>query len=273
MPASVIGPDISRLSYSSTSAYLTCGRWWKFRYVERIPVLTAVRLIFGRVLHDTIEAYIRSAAEGRDGPPLTGIWEREWTRSLEQEGGNIDWGDDNSEDLCATGLHVLQTPEVVETIAGLTPLVSPYGHIYVEEWVSMKVPGVPVPVIGRIDIITDDGVPGDFKSTSRPWSDEQAMAELQPLFYLSALRQRGLPYNEEMRFRHYVFTTSEQPTAQVIETQRHPDELPFLFEMIREVWQGISAGVFVPNPGAWKCSPKYCEYWAMCRGKVADAEG
>ncbi len=265
--------SISRLSYSSVSSYLTCGRNWKFRYIDRIPIPTAARLVFGGALHDTIEAHCRLRVEGRKSQSLAGIWETEWARRLEQESDNIDWGEDTAEDLYATGLRVLQTPEVVETIEATSPLVSPYGHLYVEEWVSMKVAGVPVPVVGRIDIITDDGVPGDFKSTSWPWSAEQAMAQLQPLFYLASLRQQGFPHNEEMRFRHYVFTTTEEPTAQVIETQRDPGELPFLFEVIQEVWEGICAGVFVPNPDAWKCSPTYCEYWARCRGKAMDPAG
>lgn len=265
--------SISRLSYSSVSAYLTCGRNWKFRYLDRSPVPTAGRLVFGGVLHDTIEAHSRRTAEGGKSLSLTDIWQTKWARRLEQEADNIDWGDDSAEDLYVTGLRLLQTPEIVQTIEAANPLVSPYGHLYLEEWVSMKVSGVPVPVVGRIDIITDDGVPGDFKSTSWPWSAEQAMAQLQPLFYLAALRQQAFPHNEEMRFRHYVFTTTEEPTAQVIETQRDPSELAFLFEVIREVWEGICAGVFVPNPDAWKCSPTYCEYWAMCRGKAVDATG
>lgn len=272
MPPQVEGPHVSRLSYSSVSAYLTCGRSWKFRYIDRIPVPTAARLIFGTAIHDTIEAHIRSRAEGQETPLLADIWKAEWPRRVEREGDNIDWGQDSPDELYMTGLRVLQTAEVAETIEGVSPLVSPYGHLYIEEWVSMKVPDVPIPVVGRIDIITEDRVPGDFKTSSQTWSEERALAELQPLFYVGALRQQRFPLSEEMRFRHYVFTTTEEPTAQVIETQRHAGELPFLFEVIREVWQGITAGVFVPNPGVWKCSPEYCEYWAMCRGRASDEE-
>lgn len=270
---SVATPKITRLSYSSTSTYLTCGRSWKFRYIDKVPVPTAARMLFGSAFHDTIEAYLRSVIEGHETRPLPEIWDREWTRRLKREGEDAEWGDDSPEELHATGVRVLETPEVVETIEGISPLVSPYGHIYIEEWVKMRVPGVPVPIVGRVDIITSDHVPGDFKATSRRWSEEKARAELQPLFYLASLRQQGFPHKEEMRFRHYVFTTTEDATAQVIETQRDPHEIPFLFELIREVWEGISAGVFVPNPNTWKCSPDYCEYWGICRGKTLDEGG
>jgi hypothetical protein len=273
MTTSPTAASVSRLSYSSTSAYLTCGRLWKFRYIDKIPVPTGARLLFGSAFHDVIEAHLRAIAEGRESPHLTEIWNRQWTRQLKREGDHVDWGDDTPEDLRLMGVRMLETPEVVETIEGISPLVSPYGHMYIEEWVKMKVPGVPVPIVGRIDIISDDGVPGDFKATSWPWSEEKARAELQPLFYLASLRQQGFPHNEEMRFRHYVFTTSEEPTSQVIETQRDADEIPFLFDLVREVWRGISAGVFVPNPNTWKCSLDYCEYWGICRGKALGEDG
>lgn len=271
MGTSPDAPRISRLSYTSTSAYLTCGRYWKFVYIDRIPIPTPARLLFGRAFHDTIEAYIRRAAQGRNRPLLAEIWEKEWARRLQRQADNIDWGGESAEQLQETGIRVLETREVVELLEAIKPLVSPYGHLYLEEWVKMSVPDVPVPIVGRIDIIAHDGVPGDFKAPSNPWSEERALGELQPLFYLAALRQQGFPHNEEMRFRHYVFTTAGEPMAQVIETQRDPAEIPFLFEFIREVWHGISAGVFVPNPNTWKCSPDYCEYWAMCRGKALDA--
>jgi hypothetical protein len=39
--------------------------------------------------------------------------------------------------------------------------------------------------------------------------------------------------------------------------------------MIQAAWRGIEAGVYPMNPSTWKCSPKYCEYWPLCRGRYA----
>ena len=263
-PANVIG--IQHLSYSSASAYLRCGRNWKFRYLDRIPAPTSPALLFGGVFHSTIEAYIRNVSKGGESAALTEIWERQWTSKLAQEADNVAWGDETPDALRAEGVRMLQTPEIARTIKGVTPLVSRNGHIHIEDFVELEVSGVPVPVVGYIDIIDSDGVPGDFKTASRAWSERAAQGELQPLFYLAALRQAGHSGNPEMRFRHYVFTKTRNPAAQVIETRRKPQEIEFLFELVREVWRGIEAGVFVPNPMTWKCSPKYCEYWAICRG-------
>jgi hypothetical protein len=89
---------------------------------------------------------------------------------------------------------------------------------------------------------------------------------MQPVFYLAALNQQGYALNPERRFKHYVFTKTKKPELQVIETTRTAGEMLWLLDMIRSVWEGIDRGAFPMNPGSWKCSPKYCEYWSICRG-------
>jgi len=139
----------------------------------------------------------------------------------------------------------------------------------IEKYVTLGIPGVPVPIVGYIDVIEKDGVPVDLKTSARAWGRGKAQDELQPLFYLAALNQSlGFSLNPELKFRHYVFTKAKSPKVQIWETQRTIDELFWLFTLIREVWQGIERGVFPPSGvGSWKCSAKWCEYWHLCRGK------
>lgn len=258
---------VRNLSYSSVNAYLTCGRHWKYRYLDRIPATIGPALVFGSAFHSTIEAYIRNVARRGRSAGLIEIWEREWPARLEKEDDRIAWGGETPEALLAEGKRILGTPEIAEMVGGIIPLVSPDGHVHIEDRVKMQIPGVPVPVVGYIDIISSDGVPGDFKTASRAWSDRSALNELQPLFYLAALEQAGYQGNPERRFRYYVFAKTDPAAAQIIETRREPGEIRFLCDMVREVWKGIAAGVFVPNPRTWKCSEEYCEYWGMCRGE------
>ena len=126
-------------------------------------------------------------------------------------------------------------------------------------------PGVPVPVVGYVDVITRDGVPGDFKTVARMWAADKAAQEMQPLVYLAALNQAG-DNSHNWRFRHYVITKNTRPTAKVFECQRSPVEvLTGLFPTIQQVWQDINAGRFPKVTSGWKCSEKYCEYWAQCQ--------
>jgi hypothetical protein len=134
--------------------------------------------------------------------------------------------------------------------------------------VELHVPGVPIPIIGYIDVVTADGVPGDFKTAARSWTQDQAQNELQSLFYLAALNQAGIATPGWM-FRHYTIIKTKTPKFEAFEHCHKPGELMFLFDLIQRVWTGIERGVFALNPTGWKCSPSYCDFYSKCRGKYA----
>jgi len=268
-------PDLDHLSYSSISTYQMCPRSWKFRYVDKVPVKTSTALVFGSAFHDAIEDYLRQrtidtlVTDGVVAPekPLTACWGQAWSTQVERNGAdNIEWGEETPEALSNQGLAMLSDEEVIQTLNGLAPLVDG-DHIHIEDYVTLSVPGVPIPVIGYIDIITEDGVPGDFKTSSRRWSSSRGDDEMQPVFYLAALNQAGYVLNPERRFRHYVFVKTKTPQMQVVQSTRTAGELLWLLDMVRSVWEGIAAEVYPMNPGTWKCSPKWCEYWSLCRGR------
>lgn len=265
---------INHLSYSSISAYHLCPSAWKRRYIDKVQTPTATALVFGGAFHDTIEAFIEARALGQDAN-LPDLWAAKWADKLARE-REIDWGDDNADDLQALGLRMLgklavsgSGPNRTETAAQFLGKIMPRMNgdkPEIERKVSLSVPGVPVPVIGYIDIVTVDGIPGDFKTAARAWYADKAHSELQPTFYLAALAQMGEPVPDG-KFRYYCFTKTKSPKAQILETKRTAAEMLWLFELIRETWQAIKAGVFPPCPVTWKCSPKYCDYWPQCRGR------
>jgi len=255
--------DIDHLSYSSISSYLLCPRAWRFHYLDKIQVPTAPALVFGSAFHKTIEEHIKTVfATGR--VPVVDRWQRHWNDQLERN-PEIAWGTDSAESLCNTGIRMLTAPDVASLIDALKPLDEPHS---IERRVELHVPGVSIPIIGYIDMLEHDGVPADFKTSARAWNAKKARSEMQPVFYLAALNQAGYDLNPDLRFRHYVFTKTKNPKAQIWETTRTVGEFFWLFGLIRDVYDAIVSGVFPPNPGTWKCSQKYCEYWPMCRGKL-----
>ena len=257
---------IDHLSYSSVSTYLLCPRSWQFRYLDRIETPTSPSLTFGSAFHGAIEDYLVRKALGDDASEPAAFWGKHWRAQLERN-SVIEWGRDSQEELCNTGLRMLTAEDVVSTVTSIVPLLV-HDRPLIEERVELRVPGVPVPVIGYIDLVEQDGVPCDFKTAARSWSASRAQSELQPVFYLAALNQSGYELNPDLRFRHYVFTKAKSPQVQIWDTERTPSDLFWLFDLIAEVWRGIERGVFPPNPSTWKCSRKHCEYWSLCRGKA-----
>ena len=254
-------PDIDHLSYSSISSYLMCARGWRFHYLDKIQTPTAPALIFGSAFHNTLEEHVKTAF-ATDRVPVVDRWSRHWAAQLEQE---IDWGNDTPEDMADLGIKMFSDQDTIALVDSLKPLVVE-ERPQIELKIEAFVPGVPVPIIGYIDMIERDGIPCDFKTSARSWNQDQADSEMQPTFYLAALNQAGYLGNGSLLFRHYVFVKTKKPQVQIWESARTVGDLFWLFGLIRDVWGGIEAGIFPPNPSTWKCSPRYCEFWGICRG-------
>lgn len=251
---------MDHLSYSSISSYLTCGRNWKYKYVDKAATPKSGEQFFGSVFHGVAEQYVVTGYT-----PITDLWQMLWNEEKEKT-EQIEWGDNSPELLFNEGIRMLSSKDVLNTLSAIKPLIE-LGEPVIEKKIELRVPGVPVPIIGYIDCVTSDGVPVDFKTSSRSWTQDKAQSEIQPTFYLAALNQAGYKLNTERKFRHYVFVKTKTPQVQIWETRRSLQDIFWLFEMIREVWQGIQREVYTPNPTTYLCDPKYCAYWKDCRGK------
>ena len=252
-------PNLDHLSYSSVQTYLMCPESWRRRYILQEKAPTATALVFGSAVHSAIESYLRS------GRALDETWRESWSKQLAQE-PEIAWGEDSADSIQADGERMLTAPTVATFLAEIKGAYDPARERSMERKVELRVPGVPVPIVGYIDIITKDGVPGDFKTAARMWAPDKAAQEMQPLVYLAALNQEGV-HDHGWRFRHYVISKGARPSCKVFECQRSAAEvLTGLFPTIAQVWRDIQAERFPKVTSGWKCSEKYCEHWKGCQG-------
>lgn len=257
---------IEYLSYSSINLYTTCAESWRRKYLAKEKTQSSPALIFGSTFHSTIEQRLAARAQNRPLVAIGESWSENWRAKMAKEGETVDWGMDDPNTHHDDGLRIVTAPQVVKFIDDIHPLIDESG-VFMERKITLTVPGVPVPIIGYIDIMTRDGVPGDFKTAAAMWTMEKAKAEIQPLFYLAALQQAGRSV-PNLTFRHYVVTKASKPRCEIFEQRRTWDEIFWLFDMIRGAWNGIEKEVFTMNPGAWLCSPKFCSFYSQCRGKV-----
>lgn len=253
--------ELDHLSYSSISSYLACPANWKFHYLDKIPTATSPELVFGSAFHSTIEEYVGTSHQCN----LLDVWHTNWALQMETN-KEVHWNGDTPESMCNLGVRMFTNPDVAQGILSIKARPDAQGMLMIERKIELRIPGVGVPVIGYIDVIAADGVPGDFKTSSRAWTTDKALNEMQPVFYLAALNQLGI-HMHNWRFRHYVFVKTKTPQFQMIEHVHGPAEIFWLFGMIQRVWDAIEKGCFPPNPTGWKCSPQYCDYWSICRGK------
>lgn len=248
---------VDHLSYSSITNYLACPRGWAFKYVENRPTLPTPELAFGSAFHGAVEAHLTDREQS-----ITDLWNANWKKQTEQE---IQWDGAEPASYQNDGIRILGDPEILAGLNSIHPGKDEIG-VKIERKVELHVPGVPIPVIGYIDVITDDGVPGDFKTSARSWTTDKAEGETQPLFYLAALNQLGIE-TPGMKFRHYVFVKTKKPQFQMLEHAHTINQLLWLFGMIKNVWNAIDREAYPENPTGWKCNPNYCDFWNICRGK------
>ncbi len=250
--------ELDHLSYSSISSYLYCARAWELKYIDKVPTQATPELAFGSAWHNTVESFIASGHQA----DIIGLWSEAWAKQSRE---NIAWGSDTPEQFQNEGIRMLSSKEIAMGILAIAAGRDEAGP-QIERKIELKVPGVPIPIIGYIDIITPAGIPGDFKTSSKSWSLDKALGEIQPLVYLAALNQAGIK-TPGWKFRHFVFVKTKEPKFQVIEHIHNPSQLMWVFGMIQKIWKGIETGVFPENPTGWKCNPQYCDYWKLCRGK------
>lgn len=253
---------IEHLSYSSISSFLLCPRSWRFKYIDQIPTKPNSNLILGSVFHSTVEYCVTEHTTEDVG----NIFKSAWDKKL-SESESIDWGDKSPDQVHDDGLRLFSSPEILNGIKKIKPMKDAQDKPLIEKFVKLSVPNVPIPIIGYIDIVLEDGTPADFKTSSKKWTDDQAQNSLQSLFYLAALQQENFPVN--WNFKHLVFVKTQKPQFQELEHKHNPAELFFLFDIIESVWRAIEAKVFIPQTDGWKCSPLYCDYWSICKGAVS----
>lgn len=247
---------IDHLSYSSINTYLYCPENWRRKYIAEEPVKLSPVLVFGSAFHSTVETLI---TEGGDS---LSIWGEKWAAAQKEQ--NIYWGEETPEQYYNDGVRMFSNKTLLAEIRKIIPGRDESGA-KIERKVELCVPGVPIPIIGYIDVILSDGIPADIKTSARSWTDDQAQDSLQSLFYLAALNQAGIEIN--WKFQHLIFVKTKEPKFQRLEHSHTKGEIFFLFELIQRVWQGIEKEVFPLNPTTWKCGEKYCDYYANCRGK------
>lgn len=248
---------IEHLSYSSISMYLDCPEAWRRKYIAKEPTRTTSALAFGSAFHGTVERMIQNTKQDWQN-----IWREEFGKAF-TENITLEPGE-TPEQHYNEGIRILSNKEVQTAINTIKPCRDSAGAM-IERKVELHVPGVPVPVIGFIDVILEDGTPADFKTSAKSWTQDQANNSLQTLFYIAALNQAGMEVN--WRFKHFVFVKTKTPQVQILEHGHKPGELFFLFEMIKRVWEGISKEYFPLNPTTWRCGPKYCDFYSACRGR------
>jgi putative RecB family exonuclease len=249
------------LSASGVNEYVECSLLYRFGRVDRLPMeFVAAELEFGTAIHKVLEEFYRSKMVGeklllKDLHELfKTLWKKATTERTDiqyQEGQSAEMLSMMGVDLITVWFNKLQEDN--------------FQVIGVEEAFSFNIPGVSAPIIGAIDLLEEDEsgalIITDFKTSARAYSVDEVDRNQQLTVYQMAMKRNGHAGNEILLKFDCLIKTKSLRSESYWTTRSETDEIR-MERKIRQVWSGISKGIFIPNDTSWKC-PR-CHYRKAC---------
>lgn len=219
---------LERLSATSMALSIQCPEQFRQKYIvrEREDVMFGARFM-GIVDHKVNEEIVRRA--GQSDLDIGAVYREVWNEQIDKE-GEPDWRDDDPVKMIKTGIKMAET---YHAVAQVKP-------IAVEQRFEAKVPGVPVPIVGFIDVLESDRI-RERKTTSQKTTKPKPKWRFQGLIY---------QYAAELPVQWDVVT--RQVTPQVFMADAWPDL--FMKMRDREVTIQLIADA------ARRINDLYCQY-------------
>ena len=239
---------------------MRCPLQYYFERIERLPRSSLPSgLVLGSAVHVALAELHRQLQLGTNFSlaQLTATFQAAVAR---EEHTQIDFKENESRStLVDQGVALLETyfrePPPQEILAVeeplLVPLVTSQGEVLEK------------PLVAVIDLLTrsDDGLLIDeFKTSGRKMSEFETDSALQASCYVHAIQER---YDETATVRYTVLVKTKTPAIQRIQTQRTPDDLTRIGDVVQTIDRAITNRVFYPVESPLNCSG--CPYRQPCR--------
>jgi putative RecB family exonuclease len=249
------------LSVSAINDYLECSLSYKFGRVDGIaPEYTADAQLFGSCIHKALEAFHLAKMNGHkiSLEDLIQRFSTPW-HELTHHTPNLRFkAGESKETLLQSGKEILTAyyrelpPDHFQVLGTELPF-------------SFPIDGLPVPLIGVMDWVEkDDGgniIITDFKTSSHAYSLDEIDRSLQLTVYYLAARNHGFA-NQEILLRFDCLIKTKKPKFEQYYTIRTEVDERRTVKKIKQVWESIQKGIFIPHDTSWKCG--YCAYKQHC---------
>ncbi len=248
--------QMPHLSISSVNTWIDCGLMYKFGKIDKIPMeFKADALEFGTVIHLVLGEYYEEKMIGNKKllKDIHQSFEEHWHRVAE-----------GRTDIKYAKGKVMEGKDLLTAWYMKLPEDN-FKVIGIEETFSFNLPELPVPIIGAMDLIEEDEagtlIITDFKTSGKSYSVSEIDQNQQMTTYQLGMKANGYADREILLRIDCLIKTQKPKFEQYYTIRTEIDEIR-LIKKIKQVWEGISKGVFVPNDTSWKC--KNCSYKTAC---------
>ena len=254
--------QVKRLSWSLLNRFHFCGEQLR-RILEGERLPPGIAALKGRGVHYGAEVNFKAKRISGNDEPLDVIQDASrdrYVRDVHKDGVFIPWDERwKAKKLLAEGLDytIRQARNFRENVA---PKIQPNRA---EHRIEMEVEGLPVPVMGFIDVVdTRHWIP-DLKVLKNKWNQGKAFGSLQSVFYSELYRHETGVYPA---FTYECLgENSKGFWNESFEGLVGPEHWKRLILRLKTVCHAIQEGIFPPaDPGHWVCSPKFCGFYFTC---------
>jgi hypothetical protein len=172
---------VGAFSASSVATFLTCPEKFRAKYVLREVSGIGGGAVLGSAFHHARRTGLEhKLSTGQDLTPsdIADAYSDGWEQAI--IGRPVEWGSDKPEALKDAG-YIMVTKYADEVAPTLEPA-------EVEVRFNAYVPGVPIPVIGYLDLVTTDGTVIDTKTSKSATRNPLEHWRVQALIYMNARR-------------------------------------------------------------------------------------
>jgi len=273
------------LSHSQIEMYLKCPRQYYFRYIRDEKRPPAVAMTLGSSAHKAVETTHHHIVDHKTPAPIEMVLAA-YSDTFDKKAVDVpdeEWQEEGNDKGSVKDAGVRLVTIYNRDFA---PLVKPQvnnGVRGIEKKIEVSVAGVPM--VGYIDLIDTNAdaimspeerallqahgadVPEmfrtavtDFKTKSKSVSQAEIDGSFQLTFYSYAEGISMVRYDQLLR--------QKKPKVKRMHSQRTQKDYGWMSEIVSSVAKAITAGIFPPcDPTSWACTPKWCGFYHMCRGK------
>ena len=254
------------LSVSSINSYIDCGLQYKFSRIDKLkPDFLSDNLVFGSCLHRVLAEFNQEKMMGNilSSKQIENMFKTDWEKSA-KDNPDIQYSKGKTyRILLNQGIKMLQEfmkriPENDATI------------VAIEEPFVFHIEGLEIPLIGVMDLVEEDEDGSltitDYKTSKRSMAIRDVDSSFQLTVYYTAAKANGYA-DREINLKFDCLIKTQKPKFEQIYTERSSDHSAKAIKKIKQVWDGIQKGVFIPNDTSWRCwscsYKSYCNEWFM----------
>lgn len=266
-----INENVQAISASLLFNMMLCGKAVEWERVYKIPATKTLNTAGGIAFHKIIETGLRNKISG-GSVDLIAMVEPELETAISSIKINKD--ENYEEDKSILMDQLLSAVKIFQEyyLATIRPkaVEAPFT-IYIEH------KGETIPITGYIDCILEDDTMIDWKFTGKQnLTLSNALPSIQMCTYaLYDHQQTGrditpfkvvefVKYNRAKAYKDKPAGIGVVDEVRLFKLQEHDRKAAL--DAIIKYYKMLKAEIYTPSWNSWKCTPKQCGYWGICRG-------